>query len=108
MSPSENTACVINFKDKFYRPKPLLEEMKVVTVYHPVYNIFQTLTFVFNYKNKTVPLILQNIFSIKPRNKYTIKATNLLIEVLCRRNLSEFKISFCRSKYYYYYYYYYY
>ena len=37
MSPSENTARVINFKDKFYHAKPLLEEMKVVTVYHPVY-----------------------------------------------------------------------
>ena len=27
----------LNFKDKFYHAKPLLEEMKAVTVYHPVY-----------------------------------------------------------------------
>ena len=70
-------------------------------------NIFQTLIFMFSYKNETVPLVLQNIFTIKPRNKYTIKVTNILIEVLCWRKFSEFKISFCRPIYYYYHYYYY-
>ena len=38
VSPWENAASVINFKDKFYHAKPLLEEMKAVTVCQPVYH----------------------------------------------------------------------
>lgn len=42
--------------------------MKALTVYG--INIFQTLIFKFNCKNQAVLLILQNLFTIKPRDKY--------------------------------------
>lgn len=66
--------------------------MKAMTAYE--INIFQTFIFTFNCKNQTVSLILQNLFTIKPRDKYAITATNMLLESLCQRKFSKLKISF--------------
>ena len=55
-------------------------------------SIFQTRIFMFNCKNQTVSLLFQNLFVIKPRNKYTIRTTNMLLESLCRRKFSVLKI----------------
>ena len=69
-----------------------LEEMKAV----PIYEIknFQIFIFMFNCKSETALLIFQNLFIVKSRCKYAIKTTNVLLEPLCRRKFSEFKIYF--------------
>ena len=67
-----------------------LEEMEPMTVSGK--SIFQTRIFMFNCKNQTVTLLFQNLFVIKPRSKYTIRTTNMLLESLCRRKFSVLKI----------------
>ena len=69
--------------------------MKAMNVYE--IKIFQEqnlLMFMFNCKSETAPLIFHNLLTIKPRNRYTIRATNMLREVFCCRKFSEFKIPF--------------
>ena len=68
--------------------------MKAKNVYK--IKIFQALIFMYSFKSETVPLIYQDLFTIKPRNKYTIRPTNMLKEVLCWRKFSYFKIP-CRG-----------
>ena len=50
--------------------KPLLylKKMKAMAAYE--INIFQTHIFILNCKIQTVPLIYQDLFTIKPRNKF--------------------------------------
>ena len=54
---------IINFKDKFTSPKPLLDEINAMTVYEM--NIFQTLCFMYLCKNGNTPSIFKHIYTLK-------------------------------------------
>ena len=70
---------MINLKDKLSQFKALLEQMTSVTVYE--ISIFQTVFYVqLQIPNKTTNI--QNLFIIKPRHKYDIRETNMLLQPL--------------------------
>ena len=68
---------IINFKDKFTCVKPLLEQINAMTVYEM--NIFQTVCFMYLYKNGNTPSIFKYIYTLKSINKYTARLLTILI-----------------------------
>ena len=77
-------ARIINFKDKLTHAEPLLQELGALNIYQ--LNIFQTLLFMHRTKNKNIPNVFINSFTINT-NKYNTKSTNILIFNFAFRNL---------------------
>ena len=57
-------------------------------------NIFQTLCFMYLYKNGNTPSIFKHIYTLKPVNKYTTRSKNILFKPLCKKNFAKFKLSY--------------
>jgi hypothetical protein len=83
---------VINFKDKMTIAKPLLENMKSLTVYE--LNVFNVLCIVYKAKHKLCPPIFNDIYTLKPINKYTLRNEGLLFEQTIHTDLSKFCINY--------------
>jgi hypothetical protein len=88
----KHAARVINFKDKMTSAKPLLENMKALTVYE--LNVFNVLSFVYKAKHKLCPPIFNDIYTLKPINKYTLRNEGLLFEPTIHTDLSKFCINY--------------
>ena len=82
---------VINFKDRLTHAKPLLVEMRVLSLYE--INIFQVLCFMFKCKEKIAPKVFHFLFTLKPENKYTTRSTGILVHPFGKNKFSEFSIS---------------
>ena len=88
----KHAARVINFKDKSPSVKPLLEQIKAMTVY--AMNLLQTLCFMYLCKNENRPSIFKHIYWLKPISKYTTRSKNILFKPLCKKNFAKFKLSY--------------
>ena len=66
--------------------------MKVLTLFKQ--NIFNVLVFAFNCKLKESPRIFHNIFTLKPPNKYTTRAHDVLNEPFCKTKYEQFRITY--------------
>ena len=82
----KHAARIINFKDKFTSAKPLLEQINATAVYE--INIFQTLCFMYLFKNGNTPSIFKHIYTLKPVSKYTARSKNTLFKPLCKKNFA--------------------
>ena len=85
---------IINFKDKFTFAKPLLEQIRAMTVYEM--NIFQTLGFMYLCKKGKTPLIFKHIYTPKPINKQISRSKNVLFKPLYKKKFAKFKLSYRR------------
>ena len=71
----EHAARITNFKEKFNFPKLLLEQINAMTVYEMI--IFQTLCFMYLFKNENTSSISKHTYVLKPIKKYTIRSKNV-------------------------------
>lgn len=83
---------VITFKDRLTHSKPIFEKLKILNIFE--INIFQILCFMFKCKLKIAPRIFHNLYTLKPRNKYTMRSNSTLIEPICKTKFAQFAISF--------------
>jgi len=88
----KHAARLINFKDRYTHAKPLLEEMKILTIYE--LNIFNVIFFVYKCKLKICPNIFNDIYALKPANKYTLRDDGVLSTPAIRTDLSKFCINY--------------
>ena len=66
---------IINDKNRFEHTKPLFKHAKALTVYEII--LFQILSLIFKYKNKTISFTCHNLYTLKPR-KSSIQTDNFL------------------------------
>ena len=83
---------IINFKNHFDHAKPLLHEMKILSLYE--LNILNTLLFMFKCKLKICPRIFYSLYTLKPQNKYTTRSYGHLFEPLCKTKFEQFRITY--------------
>ena len=83
---------IIYDKDRFAHTKPLFKHTKALTVYE--INLFQILSLIFKYKNRTVPFIFHNLYTLKPPSKYSLRTDNILSIPLKRTKFGQFSIYF--------------
>ena len=87
---------IIYAANRLAHTKPLFMEMKILNVYE--INVFQVLTLMFKCKHNISPKIFQNLFSLKPPNKYILRR-HLLVEPFVKTKFEEFCISSRRSSF---------
>ena len=87
---------IINDKDRFAHTKPLFKLAKALTVYE--INLFQILSLMFMCKNRTVPFVFHNLYSLNPSSKYSLRTDNLRSIPL--QSLANFQYIFCNLEYY--------
>jgi hypothetical protein len=88
----KHAARLINFKDRMTSAKPLLQDMKALTVYE--LNVFNVLCFVFKAKQKLCPLIFNDLYTLKSNNKYTLRDEGSLFEPTIHTAFSKFCINY--------------
>ena len=83
---------IIYDKDRFAHTKPLFKHAKILTVYE--INQFLILPLIFNCKNRTVPFVFHNLYTLKPPSKYSLRTGNVLSIPLKRTKCGQFSIYF--------------
>ena len=83
---------IIYDKDRFAHTTPLFKHAKALTVYE--INLFQILSLIFQCKNWTAPLVFQNLYTLKPPSKYSVRTGNVLPVRLKRTKFGQFFIYF--------------
>ena len=69
---------LLSFKDHFTHSRPLFKEIGALNIYE--INIFNILCLMFKWKNKACSKAFENVFTLKPKNKYQLKRSCTLLE----------------------------
>ena len=84
---------IIYDKDRFGHTKPLFKHhAKTLTVCE--INLLRILSLIFKCKNRTVPFVFHNLYTLKSPSKYSLRTDNLLSTTLKRTKFGQFSISF--------------
>ena len=67
----KHTIRLLSFKEQFTHSRPLLKEIGALNIYG--INIFNILSLMFKCKNKTCSKTFENLFTLKPKNRYQIE-----------------------------------
>ena len=65
---NKSTQRLLSFKDQFRHSGPHFKEIGALNIYE--INIFNILCLVFKSKSKACPKAFENLFTLKPKNKY--------------------------------------
>ena len=83
---------LLSFKDQFTHSRPLFKEIGALNVYE--INIFNILCFMFKCKNKACPKAFENVFTLKPKNKYQLKRSCTLLQPFCKSKFSQLSTNY--------------
>ena len=72
--------------------RPLFKEIDALNIYE--INIFNILYLMFKCINKACPKAFENLFSLKPKNKYQLKRSCTLLEPFCKSKFSQLCINY--------------
>ena len=78
---------LLSFKDQFTHSTPRFKEIGALNIYE--INIFNILCLMFKCKNKACPKTFENLFTLKPKNKYQLKRSCTLLELFCKSKFSQ-------------------
>ena len=76
---------------QFTHSRPLFKEIGALNIYE--INIFNILCLMFKCKNKACPKAFENLFTLKPKNKYQLKRSCTLLEPFWKSKLSQLCIN---------------
>ena len=86
-----------NFKKhQFTHSRLLLKENDVLNIYE--INIYNILCIMFKCKNNGCPKAFENWVTFKPKNKYQLKGSCVLLESFCQNISSQLCMNFCGSR----------
>ena len=85
----------LSFKDQFRYSRPLFKEIGALNIYE--INIFNILCLMFKCKNKAFPKAFENLFTLKPKNKYQLKRSCTFLDPFCKSKFSQLCINYCRQ-----------
>lgn len=88
----KHAARLINFEHQTTHAMPLLKDLNTLNIYQ--LNIYNVLRFMYKCKNNLCPSIFNDIYVMKPKNKYTMRNNKSLYEPPCRTNFNKFCISY--------------
>ena len=83
---------IINFKNRYTHAKALLEETKALSIYK--INLFSILCLLYKCKNKKSPSIMQDLYTLKPVNKYVLRSKELIQKPACKTKFGQFCINY--------------
>ena len=83
---------LLSFKDQFTHSRPLFKEIGALNIYE--INIFNNLCHMFTCKNEACPKVFENLFTLKPKNKYQLKRSFTLLEPFCKSKFSQLCINY--------------
>ena len=83
---------LLSFKNQFTRSRSLFKEIGALNIYE--INIFNILCLMFKCKNKACPKAFENLFTLKPKNKYQLKRSCTLLEPFCKSKFSQLCINY--------------
>ena len=86
----KHAARIINFKERFTHPQPLLHDMKALNIFQ--INIFHIIYFMFKCKKKIAPPFFHSLLTPKPENKYNIRSRGKLTQPFYRKERIQFNI----------------
>ena len=84
---------LLSFKDQFTHSRTLFKEIGALNIYE--INIFNILCLMFKCKNRACPKAFENLFTLKPKNKYQLKRSCTLLEPFCKSKFSQLCINYC-------------
>ena len=88
----KHSARLLSFKDQFTHSRPLFKEIGALNIYE--INIFNILCLMLKYKNKACPKAFENLFTLKPKNKYQLERSCTLLELFCKSKFSRLCINY--------------
>ena len=83
---------LLSFKDQFTHSIPLFKEIGALNIYE--INVFSILCLIFKCKNKACPKAFENLFSLKPKNKYQLKRNWVLLKHFRKSKFSQVCINY--------------
>ena len=83
---------LLSFKGHFTHSRPLFKEIGALNIYE--INIFNILCLMFTCKNKACPKAFENLFILKPQNKYQKERSCTLLESFCKSKFSHLCINY--------------
>ena len=83
---------LLSFKDQFTHSRPLFKEIGALNIY--VINVFNILCLMVKCKNKACPKAFENLFTLKPKNKYQLKRSCTLLAPFCKSKFSQLCINY--------------
>ena len=79
---------LLSFKDQFPYSRPLFKEIRALNIYE--INIFNILYLMFKCKNKACPKAFENLFTLKPKNKYQLKRSCTSVPFFAKVNSASY------------------
>ena len=83
---------LLSFKDQFTHSRPIFKEIGALNRYE--INIFNILCLMFKCKKKACPKAFENLFTLKPKNKYQLKRSCIFLEPFCKSKFSQLCINY--------------
>ena len=83
---------LLSFKDQFTHSRLYFKEIGGLNIYK--INIFNILCLMFKCKNKACPKAFENLFTLKPKNKYQLKRSCTLLERFCKSKFRKLCINY--------------